>query len=372
MIYLDYAAHTPVCEEVLEAFHIAAKEFIGNPNSPHTPGVLAKKRLEEASESIGHILHAKASEIIYTSGASESNNLAIKGVAKSYQRYGKHIITSFLEHASVTGTAAALKNEGFEVDFVNVTKDGSIDLEHLKELLREDTILVSTALVDSEIGAIQPIERIYELVKAVPHCFFHVDATQAVGKIPVTFDNIDLMTISGHKIYGLTGCGALLKKEHIMLEPLIHGGISTTSFRSGTPALALCVSLESAVKFTTDHLSEFYEQVKEKNLLIRRTLEKNKNVVIHTPSEGSPYILNLSLKGVNTNALQAALDERGICVATKSACCAVNTVSKPVYAMTKDKKLSLATLRISLSHLTTTEEIESFLEIFQDVILQNA
>lgn len=364
MIYLDYAAHTPVCDEVLKSFVEAAEGFPGNPNSPHTPGVLAKKRLDEATENIAAILSAKAEEIIYTSGASESNNLAIKGIAKSYQRYGKHIITSFLEHASVTGPVAALKNEGYEVDFVNIGRDGSIDLEHLKELLREDTILVSIAYVDSEIGVIQPIDKIYELVKTKPHCFLHVDATQAVGKIPVAFHNMDLLTLSGHKIYGITGSGALLKKEQIMLEPLIHGGLSTTSFRSGTPAIALCVSLEKALTYTTGHLNEFYEEVKEKNLLLRKALKENKNIVFNTPEDGSPFILNLSLKGVNTNALQAALDEEGICVATKSACCAVNTVSKPVYAMTKDKKLALATLRISLSHLTTREEIERFLEVF--------
>lgn len=368
MIYLDYAAHTPVCDEVLKSFTEAAGEYIGNPNSPHTPGTMARKRLEEVTENIAKILSAKAEEIIYTSGASESNNLAIKGIAKSYQRYGKHIITSFLEHASVTGPVAVLKNEGYEVDFVNINRDGSVDLEHLKELLREDTILVSIAYVDSEIGVIQPIDKIYELVKTKPHCFLHVDATQAVGKIPVAFENMDLMTLSGHKIYGITGSGALLKKEPIMLEPLIHGGLSTTSFRSGTPALALCVSLERALTYTTGHLEEFYGMVKEKNQLLRNAFKENKNVVIHSPEDGSPYILNLSLKGVNTNVLQAALDDKGICVATKSACCAVNTVSKPVYAMTKDKKLSLATLRISLSHLTTTEEISRFLEVFLEAV----
>lgn len=368
MIYLDYAAHTPVNEEVLKTFCDTAAGFIGNPNSPHTPGIKAKTRLDHATENIAGLLGAEPAEIIYTSGASESNNLAIKGIAASYKRYGKHIITSFLEHASVTGPIAALKNEGFEVDFVNITKDGEIDLDHLRELLREDTILVSLSLVDSEIGIIQPIDRIYEIVKTKPHCFLHVDATQAVGKIPVTFKNMDLMTFSGHKIYGLTGCGALLKREQVMIEPLIHGGLSTTSFRSGTPALALCVSLEKAVTFSIENLIEHFDFVKEMNQILRRAFEGNKSIIINSPEKGSPYILNLSLKGINTNLLQTALNEKGICVATKSACCAVNTVSKPVYAMTKDKKLSLATLRVSLSHLTTSEELNNFLKIFLEAI----
>lgn len=368
MIYLDYAAHTPAEEEVLKSFNDAARLFIGNPNSPHTPGRSARKKMDDTTENIAALLSAGKNEIIYTSGASESNNLALKGIAKSYQRYGKHIITSFLEHASITGPAAALKNEGFEVDFVNINRNGEIDLEHLKELLREDTILVSIGYVDSEIGIIQPIDKIYELVKTRPHCFLHVDATQAVGKIPVSFENMDLMTFSGHKIYGLTGCGALLKKENVMLEPLIHGGLSTTSFRSGTPALALCVSLEKALSLSVEHLGEHYEAVKEKNQFLRKSFEGNKNIVINSPEGGSPYILNISLKGINTNSLQVQLDEKGICVATKSACCAVNTVSKPVYAMTKDKKLSLSTLRISLSHMTTRNELESFLTVFLEAV----
>ncbi len=365
MIYLDYAAQLPLDTEVLKAFGYAALQYSGNPNSPHALGLEAKKRMEEATAHIASMLSAKPEEIIYTSGASESNNQAIKGVAKSYQRYGKHIITSFLEHASVTGPAAALQNEGFEIDFVNVTKTGEIDLEHLKELLREDTILVSLAIVDSEIGVIQPIDKIYEIVRQKPHCFLHVDATQAVGKIPVAFENMDLFTCSGHKIYGLTGIGLLLKKENVMLEPLIHGGLSTTSFRSGTPALALAVSLEKAIELTTGSIDQYRDSVVYLNRKLRKAFEGNKNIVINTPENSSPYILNISIKNINTNMLQSALNEKDIYVATKSACCAVNTVSKPVYAMTKDKKLSLATLRVSLSHLTTEEEIDTFLEVFE-------
>lgn len=368
MIYLDYAAHTPVKEEVLKAFGEAALKYPGNPNSPHALGIEARKRIEAATVHIAGMLSAKPEELIYTSGASESNNQAIKGVARSYQRYGKHIITSFLEHASVTGPIAALQNEGFEIDFVNITKTGEIDLEHLKELLREDTILVSLAFVDSEVGVIQPIEKINELVKQKPHCFLHVDATQAVGKIPVAFEQIDLLTCSAHKIYGLTGVGLLLKKENIMLEPLIHGGLSTTSFRSGTPALALVVSLEKAIELAMENIDQYRDSVDKKNKKLRKAFESNKNIVINTPENSSPYILNISLKNTNTSVLQSALNEKDIYVATKSACCAVNTVSKPVYAMTKDKKLSLATLRVSLSHMTTDEDINQFIEVFNEAI----
>ncbi|MFU0828262.1 MAG: cysteine desulfurase [Lachnoclostridium sp.] len=368
MIYFDYAANTPVDKEVLDTFYKVSLEYIGNPNSPHGLGEIARRKMEESTKRIGDIMGAAPSEVIYTSGASESNNLAIKGIVNRYKKYGKHIITSYLEHASVTGPITALQNEGCDVDYVNVKEDGQIDINHLKELIREDTILVSIGLVDSEVGVIQNIDEIAKIVKEKPHCFFHVDATQAVGKIPVKFGQVDLMTFSAHKFYGINGCGVLLKKDPIMLEPLIHGGLSTTSFRSGTPALGLAVATEKALTLAVNSLMERYEYVKALNEILRNKLKEYGNVKINTPESGSPYILNISIKGVNTNQLQGKLNDLGICVATKSACCAPNTVSRPVYAMTKDRKLALSTLRISLSHLTTADEIEAFLEGFHKVM----
>jgi cysteine desulfurase len=368
MIYLDYAANTPVDKEVLETFYEVSFNYIGNPNSPHQLGIMAKERLDQSTRQLANLLEVKEQEVIYTSGASESNNMAIKGIAGSYKRYGKHIITTFLEHASVTGPFSALQNEGYEVDFVNITENGQVDLGHLKELLREDTILVSICYVDSEVGTIQPIDKIYELVKTISHCYFHVDATQAIGKIPVIFENVDLMTFSAHKFFGINGSGVLLKKDKIMLEPLIHGGLSTTTFRSGTPMLALAASTEKALTLAITNLESRYEHVKELNLKLRSELEKYKDIKVNTPLTGSPYILNISIKGVNTNKLQNELDKNEIYVATKSACCAPNTVSKPVYAMTKDRKLSLSTLRISLSHITTMDEIHVFLEKFSKAL----
>jgi cysteine desulfurase len=368
MVYLDYAANTPVDKEVLDTFYNVSLEYIGNPNSPHTIGDQARVRMEESTKQIAELLGAKEREVIYTSGASESNNMAVKGIANSYKRYGKHIITTYMEHASVTGPVTALQNEGYEVDFINLTETGLIDLNHLKELMREDTILVSVCYVDSEVGTIQPLEEIYKLVKEKPHCFFHTDATQAVGKIPVTFQYADLLTFSAHKFYGINGSGVLLKKEGIMLEPLIHGGLSTTSFRSGTPALSLAAATEKALTKASDNLSSRYDQVKDLNTKLREALKAYPSVKINTPEEGTPYILNISIKGVNTNQLQNELNEKEIYVATKSACCAPNTVSRPVYAITGDRKLALSTLRISLSHLTSDEEIELFLTAFHQAL----
>lgn len=360
MIYLDYAANTPVDMEVLDTFYDATIKYVGNPNSPHDLGTMASERLNQSTKKIAKLLHGKENEVIYTSGASESNNMAIKGVAHNYKRYGSHIITTFLEHASVTGPFTALQNEGFEIDFVNITPEGQVDLKHLKELLREDTILVSVCYIDSEIGTIQPLVEIYQLVKEQSHCYFHVDATQAIGKIPVTFECMDLMTLSAHKFYGMNGSGVLLKKESVFLEPLIHGGLSTTTFRSGTPTVALVVSTEKAMELAIEHQLERNNYVRGLKESLTVFFEPIPDIRINSPKTGSPFILNLSIKGVNTNRLQQELNKKEIYVATKSACCAPNTVSKPVYALTKDRKMSLNTLRISLSHRTTQEEIEKF------------
>ena len=210
MIYLDYAANTPVNDAVLETFCEIAKKYIANPNSYYLLGTGANQRLSESTKQIASLLGVNEDEIIYTSGASESNNLAIKGVASKYKKYGKHIITTFLEHSSVTGAIGALQNEGYEVDYVDILENGLVDLEHLKELIRDDTILVSICYVDSEIGIKQDIEKIAKLLNSYNHCFFHVDATQAVGKIPVCATNVDLMSFAPHKFYGLNGCGILI------------------------------------------------------------------------------------------------------------------------------------------------------------------
>ncbi len=372
MIYLDYAADTPVDKEVLDTFYNIALNYPGNPNSPHSMGERARVRMEQSARQIAELLGAGENEVIYTSGASESNNMAVKGIANSYRRYGKHIITTYLEHASVTGPVTALQNDGYEVDFVNLSENGQIDLEHLKELIREDTILVSVCFVDSEAGTVQPIEEIGKIISGKSHCFFHVDATQAVGKIPVSFKDMDLMTFSGHKFYGLNGCGVLLKKESILLEPLIHGGLSTTTFRSGTPVLALGAATEKALTIAIENLASRYDYVTALNTKLREAFKAYTNIRINTPAEGSPYILNISIKGVNTNQLQNKLNGMDICVATKSACCAPNTISRPVYAITRDRKLALSTLRISLSHLTTEEEIHLFLDSFKQIMQAKA
>lgn len=364
MIYLDYAADSPVCDEVLEVFTKASHTYFANPNANHILGKEAKACLEKTTDEIAAMFKVKPQEIIYTSGATESNNLAIKGVAEHYGRKGKHLITTYLEHSSVTGPMSYLQEKGYEVDFVDILPNGQVDIEHLKELLRTDTILVSIAYVDSELGVRQNINQIGELIQAYPNCLFHVDATQAVGKLPIDTTYIDLMTFTAHKIYGLHGIGALIKKEKIFLTPSIHGGVSTTPFRSGTPSLALILSMKKALELAFAGESSHYEKVQAFNQLIREKLAHYPNVLINSSDRAVPYILNISLKGIKASDFQVMLAEKGIYISTKSACTTPNTPSRPVMALTRDRKRALSTLRISLSHLTTSEEIKTFLEVF--------
>lgn len=365
MVYLDYAANAPACEEVLQTYLEVSRQYIANPSSNHPLGTAARTLLQECTRKMAALLNVEESEIIYTSGASESNNLAIKGVAEKYKKRGKHIITTYLEHSSVNGAIAALVSAGYEVDYVDITQSGLVDVDHLQELLRVDTILVSICYVESEVGIRQDIEKIAKLLLRYPNCTFHVDATQAVGKIPVSLSQIDLVSFAPHKFYGLNGSGVLLKKEAVLLEPLIHGGISTTPFRSGTPDLAQIAAAEKALSLAVAELEPRYKTVEVLHKKLKAALVLYPKIKVNSTNHSVPFIFNISILGAKSEDFQAELGKREICVSTKSACCAPNTVSRPVYAIGKDKKAALSTLRISLSHLTTMAELDVFLDGFE-------
>jgi Cysteine sulfinate desulfinase/cysteine desulfurase and related enzymes len=364
MIYLDYSATTPVSDEVLDTFVGACKKFLGNPNSLHRLGVEANGIIEEATKQIAKLMKVNANEIIYTSGSSESNNLAILGIAGKYKNRGKHIITTSLEHSSIYGPIDYLVNNGYEVSFVELDNDGRVDLEDLKNIIRDDTILVSINAVNSEIGIIQPIKEIADILKDYHKCYFHVDATQAVGKIDIDVDKADLISFSAHKFYGIKGIGVLIKKDKIELDPIIHGGKSTTKYRSGTPALPLIVSMAKALRLGLDNLDNKYNEIKIKEDFLISKLSDYEKVKINSNSYSIPHILNISVLGVKPETMLHALEEGDIFISTQSACSASNTESKAVYAITNDKDRSNSSIRISLSHLTTTKELEEFLKVF--------
>lgn len=362
MVYLDYSATTPVNEEVLDSFCKATKTFIGNANSLHTLGIESKKMIDRATKQIASLLQVKENELIYTSGSSEANNLAIKGICFKYQNRGKHIITTQLEHSSILEPLEYLKTLGFTVDYVSVTKDGRVDLEHLKKLMREDTILVTIASVSSELGIEQPIKEIAEIVKKYPKCFFHSDMTQSIGKIEIPLSYVDLASFSAHKFYGIKGIGCLVKKEKIELLPLIHGGESTSIYRSGTPALPLIVSLAKALRLAFTNLNQKIEYVTVLKQHLISELKKNPDIMINSTDYSIPYIVNFSVTKVKPETLLHALEQYEIYISTKSACSSHSKESKAVFALTHDQERSSHSLRVSISALTTKKEIDYFIE----------
>ena len=364
MIYLDYSATTPVNKDVLESFNKANLDFVGNANSLHTLGLNASKLISSATKQIQELLHISDREIIYTSSSSEANNLAIKGIALKYQNRGKHIITTRFEHSSVYGPLEYLNELGFDISYVECDEYGIVDLNNLKELIREDTILVCVNAVNSELGILQPINEIGKLLKEISKCYFFVDLTQAIGKIKVDFNNIDLASFSGHKIYGLKGIACLVNKKNIMLEPLIHGGKSTSIYRSGTPAHPLIVSISKALRLILEEIDKNYNYIKELNEFLILNLNKYNEVTINSNSYCVPHILNISVLGIKAETLLHALEKFDVYVSTQSACNDKNSISENVLYLTKDNERAKSSIRISLSHLTTKEELEKFLYYF--------
>ena len=303
MIFFDSASTTPLHPEVLKTYNYILENYYANSDSLYNTGVKINHLLEQSREQIAKMLKVKDDEIIFTSGASESNNTAIKGICLKYQNRGKHIITTEFEHSSIYGPIGYLQKLGFDVDFVKTLDNGKVDLEHLKSLIREDTILVSITAVNSEIGIIEPIEEIGLMLKEYPKIFYHVDMTQSIGKMKLDLSNVDLASFSAHKFFGVKGIGVLIKKESINIEPIIHGGKSTTIYRSGTPATPLIASISKALRLVCTDIDKHYEYVKDINRYVRDELGKYELVKVNSPDDALPYILNISVLGVKPEVL---------------------------------------------------------------------
>lgn len=373
MIYLDYTANTPASRHVLDTFEKTELKYTGNPNSEHAAGRAAMKKIQEDTERIRTLLHlSDEDEIIYTSGATESNNLAIKGTAEASVHVGKHIVSTSLEHTSVSASLTRLQEQGYEIDLCPMGRDGKTDLEELEDLIRDDTCLVSVSAVDSELGIVQPLKEIEAIVRKHPECHLHIDATQAVGKIPFDFSLGDTISFAPHKFYGLNGIGVLIRRKNIHLVPQMSGGKSTTLYRSGTPATGLISSIVPALEDAIGHLNENLTYVKHLNQELQEQLVRIPGVSINSTKDSIPYILNISVQGIKGVAMQKMLDERGICVSVKSACSSDLLPSKAVMSVTRNRKHAYESFRISLSPLTTEEEIQEFLQALKEIIKENS
>lgn len=359
MIYLDYAATTPVDRQVLDTFVNVTKNYIGNPNSLHKLGIDARELIDAATKQIANLLGVLPSEVIYTSGASEANNAAIKGVCSKYRNRGKHIITSKLEHSSITSTLSYLQSRGYDIDFVKTDSNGLIDLEDLKSLIRDDTILVTICSVNSEVGVIQPIEKIAKILKEYPKIYFHSDMTQSIGKVNIDISNVDMISFSAQKIYGLKGIGCLIKKESIVIDPIIHGGKSTTIYRSGTPAVGLITSFSKALRLAISNLSNNYKYISSLNTYLKDMINDD-SIHLNSNKYCIPHILNISVIGIKPETLLHALEKEEIYISTQTACSSKSTSSVAVFEVTKNQEYSQYSIRISISHLTKKCELDIF------------
>jgi len=363
MIYLDYSATTPVLEEVLDSYVKVSRDFIGNANSIHNLGIKSKELMMKATKQISECLKCERNEIIYTSGASESNAAAIKGVAFKYKNRGRHIVTSKLEHKSVLETMKYLEKEGFEISYVSLNDDGTINIHDLESLIRKDTILVSICAVNSEVGYKTPLKTIRQVINKKNNLtIFHSDMTQALGKMKIDLNSVDLASFSAHKIYSPKGIGLLYKKNSLSIEPLIYGLTDNCPERGGTPALPLIVSFAKGIRIATESLEENIEKVSKLNEILKTSF---KTLPVHINSNDLciPHIFNLSLIKIKSETFVRALEKEEVYISTKTACSSLeeSTVLKEIY---KDKDINTTSIRVSISPYTTESEINRFIEIF--------
>ncbi|SDI78492.1 cysteine desulfurase family protein [Natribacillus halophilus] len=372
MIYLDNSATTVAFSEVLETYQKTALRYFGNPSSLHGYGSEAEHLLRQARQSIAGILDIKANELIFTSGGTEGNNLAIKGVAYARRRRGNHIITTAVEHPSVLNTCRYLEKNGFEVTYLPVDNDGFVSLQDVKDASREETILVSIMHVNHETGAIQPVEKIGEWLKTREKIRFHVDHVQGAAKVPLHLHNsgIDLCTLSGHKFHGLKGTGMLYIREGVQIEPLLHGGGQEQNLRSGTENLPGIVAFAKALRLAYERYSEAKQALQTHKHELMQALRKREGMLINTPEEGSaPHIINVSISGTRPEIVIQALSKKDIHVSSKSACSArLQTASEVLDAQFGPGERAETGLRFSLGYNTTEVDIQQLLEALDEVV----
>lgn len=367
MYYFDYSATTKTDKSVLDKFIDVSTNYFGNANSTYEYAKKCKSIIDDATNIICDYFNILPNELIYTSGASEANNLAIKGTAELTNK--KHIITTKIEHSSVVSTLSYLQSKGYKIDFVNMTKEGTVDIEHFKSLINDDTFLVTMCGVDSELGIKQPIEEIGKILKDYDDIIFHVDITQCLGKLPINLDNVDLASFSGHKIYAPKGIGGLIKKNTVKLSPIIHGGKSTTVYRSGTPQNELIASLGKAFEILMPNVENNFKIVTELNEYLKSKLEGI--ALFNSTDKSIPQVLNISLPGISKKDIQDYLSDREIYVSLNTACSLNNDYSKAVYELYNDMDRAKSSIRISLSYLTTHDEIDYLVNNIKEFLNEN-
>ncbi|MCC8151919.1 MAG: cysteine desulfurase [Lachnospiraceae bacterium] len=366
--YLDNSATTPCSPAAATLVAKVLTEDFGNPSSMHMKGVEAEKYVKEATSAIAKTLRCQEKELIFTSGGTESNNLAIIGSAMANARSGKHIITTAVEHPSVKNTMLFLQDQGFEISWLSVDQNGEISLEELEQTLRDDTILVSIMMVNNEMGALEPVAEAGRMIHARnPHTIFHVDAIQAYGKFRIVPKNmnIDLLSASGHKIHGPKGVGFLYIKDKTKIRPITFGGGQQKDMRSGTINAPGIAGMGMAAKEIYGNLDETVDRMYELKEYFAEKLSVLEDVTINgkTGRDSAPHIVSVSFPGVRSEVLLHALEEKGIYVSAGSACASNHpATSTTLLAIGLDKQHQESTLRFSFSVHTTQEELDYTVE----------
>ena len=374
-VYLDNNSTTPVDPRVVEAILPYLKEKWGNPNNIHRWGREAREAVEEARINVAKMLNCDASEIYFTSGGTEGNNTIIKGVAFANKHKGKHIITTQIEHKCVLNTCKWLEKQGFRVTYLKVDSEGFVDMDHLEKSLDEDTILVSVMLANNEIGTLEPIKEIVELVKEKTDAYVHTDACQAIGKINVDVEElgVDAMTISGHKFYAPKGIGAVYIRSGVKIDPLLHGGGQERNMRSGTENVVGIVGIGKAAELVMKELDKDREKLRSLQKMMMSGIESSiDDVALNGPRDLNkrlPGNVNYSIKYIEGEALIFKLDDYGIAASTGSACSSRQLVASHVLtAIGVKHEVAHGSLRLSAGRFNEKEDIEYLLQVLPKAV----
>lgn len=371
MIYFDNSATTKAHPEILETFMAVNEKFWANPASIHEFGHHTNELLQSAREQIAEILQTPSDKIYFTSGGTESNNLAVIGLANKYKHRGKHVLVSAIEHPSILEAVKHLNHLGFEVEYIPVNTDGVIILEEVQKLLRNDTVLVSVMHVNNETGAIQPLNDLITLVRKGSRALIHMDAVQSFGKLNVNFFDIDVdaITISSHKIHGLKGSGVLALKKFIEVDPILFGGGQESGIRSGTTPVPLAVCTAKAIRLANNNrkMTNIKLQFLTKDII--SFLQTFSSIKIISPENRAPHIVSFSVRKVKGEVIINALQKEDVIVSTSSACSSKQTKTSHVLtAMHIEDDYIKGVIRLSFSYMNTEEEIQQFKKAFKKVM----
>jgi cysteine desulfurase len=363
MIYFDNSATTKINDSVLESYLEASKRYYGNPSSLHVMGEETSSLLKRSRMQVAELLQVESEEIFFTSGGTEGDNWAIKGTAIEKMAYGKHIISTAIEHPAVIKSLEQLEQMGWEVTYLSVDEKGQIDLDELKQAIRKDTVLVSIMAVNNEMGSIQPLRKISEILESHPSIHFHVDAVQAVGKIDLDLagSRIDIAVFSGHKFHAPKGTGFIYLKKGRKLAPLMSGGGQEKGKRSGTENVPGNIAMAKALRLLLEDSTAKRNKLFNLKNELTDYLTKLEKVTVFTPNGSAPHIICFGMNRIRGEVIVHALEKQGIIVSTTSACSSRRKTKTPtVLDMGYSKEEAESAVRISLSHLNSNEEVQEF------------